>query len=148
MDLIALGALIRAKRGQAKITQETLALDVFGDSTRKGDISRIENGKVTPQEATLQKLCDALSISEAEMLPIRTARRADEQLANIPSLSREELQNLSARFELENAFTADDTELRRQLTIMADEFRTLKKLVIPLLPQNPNFFMGYDAEIV
>ncbi|WP_273508084.1 helix-turn-helix domain-containing protein, partial [Planktotalea frisia] len=64
MDLIALGALIRAKRGQAKITQETLALDVFGDSTRKGDISRIENGKVTPQEATLQKLCDALSISE------------------------------------------------------------------------------------
>ncbi|MDB9707599.1 helix-turn-helix domain-containing protein [Planktotalea frisia] len=83
MDLIALGALIHAKRGQAKITQETLALDVFGDSTRKGDISRIENGKVTPQEATLQKLCDALSISEAEMLPIRTARRADEQLANI-----------------------------------------------------------------
>jgi transcriptional regulator with XRE-family HTH domain len=132
MDLIALGALIHAKRGQAKITQETLALDVFGDSTRKGDISRIENGKVTPQEATLQKLCDALSISEAEMLPIRTARRADEQLANIPSLSREELQNLSARFGLENAFTADDTELRRQLTIMADEFRTLKKLVIQM----------------
>ena len=49
-----------------------------------------------------------------------------------PSLSREELQNLSARFGLENAFTADDTELRRQLTIMADEFRTLKKLVIQM----------------
>ena len=129
LDLIAFGALIKAKRGQAKITQETLALDVFGDSSRKGDISRIENAKTTPQEATIQKLCAALDISAAEMLPIRTARRADEQLENIPTLSREELQNLAARFELENAFTADDTELRRQLTFKADEYRALKSEV-------------------
>ena len=28
------------------------------------------------------------------------------------------------------------------------ESAQVKCVVIPLLPQNPNFFMGYDAEIV
>ncbi|WP_299625405.1 helix-turn-helix domain-containing protein [uncultured Tateyamaria sp.] len=126
LDPVAFGALIKRKRGEARLTQETLAGDVFGDSTRKADISRIENGRVTPQEATIQKLCDALAISAAETEHIRQARPAAEQLANIPALSREELQNLGARFELEGAFSLPDDELRRLLTLKADEHRVLK----------------------
>ena len=29
-----------------------------------------------------------------------------------------------------------------------DLHRKIWQIAIPLLPQNPNFFMGYDAEIV
>jgi hypothetical protein len=63
------------------------------------------------------------------MQPIRTGRRADEQLANIPTLSREELQNLAAWFELEAPFQTSDVSLRTQLTSKADEMRDLKSLV-------------------
>ncbi|MEL6451015.1 MAG: helix-turn-helix domain-containing protein [Pseudomonadota bacterium] len=129
LDPVAFGALIKRKRGEARLTQETLAGDVFGDGARKADISRIENGKMTPQEATIQKLCTALHISPAEMEPIRQARPAAEQLANIPALSREELQNLAARFGLESPFDMPDVELRRQLTLKADEHRALQSEV-------------------
>ncbi|MDP5358611.1 MAG: helix-turn-helix domain-containing protein [Paracoccaceae bacterium] len=71
LDLPAFGALITRILGEQRLTQETLALDVFGDSTRKGDISRIENARITPQEATIQRLCAALNISNAELDPIR-----------------------------------------------------------------------------
>ena len=128
-DVAAFGPLVRRKRGELKITQETLAGDVFGDSTRKGDISRIENAKTTPQEATVQKLCDALQISDAEMEPIRQSRPAAEQLANIPTLSREELQNLAARFGIEHSFDLPDPELRRLLTQKAEEYRSYKALI-------------------
>ncbi|MEP4553839.1 helix-turn-helix domain-containing protein, partial [Tateyamaria sp.] len=129
LDRIAFGALIKRTRGEARLTQETLAGDVFGDPTRKADISRIENGRVDPQEATIQKLCAALGISAAEMEPIRQSRPAAEQLANIPALSREDLQNLAARFELDGVYTMPDGELRRLLTLKADEHRALKSEV-------------------
>ncbi|MEP2889101.1 helix-turn-helix domain-containing protein, partial [Tateyamaria sp.] len=129
LDRIAFGALIKRKRGEACLTQETLAGDVFGDPTRKADISRIENGHTTPQEATIQKLCVVLNISAAEMEPIRQSRPAVEQLANIPALSREDLQNLAARFELDGVYTMPDGELRRLLTLKADEHRALKSEV-------------------
>ncbi len=45
---------------------------------------------------------------------------------HIPALSREELQNLGARFALDGAFTMPDGELRRLLKLKAEEFRTLK----------------------
>ncbi|MEP1381803.1 MAG: helix-turn-helix domain-containing protein [Paracoccaceae bacterium] len=125
LDQVAFGALVKRKRGEMRLTQETLAGDIFGDSTRKADISRIENGKVTPQEATIQKLCTALDISPAEMEHIRQARPTVEQLANIPALSREELQNLAARFGIENPYGANDTALRSQLTHKADDYRKL-----------------------
>ncbi|MGH1577628.1 hypothetical protein [Planktotalea sp.] len=132
LDLIALGALIKAKRGQAKITQETLALDVFGDSTRKGDISRIENAKTTPQEATLQKLCVALNISDAEMLPIRTGGASAKQLDQIPTLSRDQLELLAARFEIEKAHDKGDDELRHLLNDKAEEYRNLRHQIAAL----------------
>ena len=101
-DRIAYGALVKQRRGEKRLTQETLAGDVFGDVGRKGDISRIENGKITPQEATIQKLCQELGISDAEMAPIRQSRPMAERLAEIPTLSREDLQNLAARFGIED----------------------------------------------
>lgn len=124
-DPVAFGALVKSKRGAKRLSQENLAADVFGDPGRKGDISRIENARVTPQEATIQKLCTALGISEAEMAPIRQGRPAAEQLANIPALSREDLQNLASRFGLDKPFVTPDAELRRQLTQKADEHRKL-----------------------
>jgi transcriptional regulator with XRE-family HTH domain len=128
LDITAFAALIKRKRGEARLTQETLALDVFGDSARKADISRLENAKVPkPQEATVQKICKALDISPAEMEPIRQSRLSAAQLDHIPTLSREELQELAARFGIENPFDRSDTELRAQLKSKADEHRALVK---------------------
>jgi tetratricopeptide (TPR) repeat protein len=127
LDVTGFAALIKRKRGEARLTQETLALDVFGDAARKADISRLENARVpNPQEATIQKLCKALNISTAEMEPLRQSRPSAAQLDNIPSLSREALQNLAARFNIDDCFELPDEDLRKQLTLRADEFRALK----------------------
>jgi transcriptional regulator with XRE-family HTH domain len=129
LDVTAFGALVRQKRGQKRLTQETLAIDVFGESTRKGDISRIENGRVTPQEATVQKLCAALEISDAEMAPIRQSRPSARQLDEIPALSRDELQILASRFRHPAPYDADDPELREYLTGKAEEFRAYRATI-------------------
>lgn len=126
LDVTGFAALIKRKRGEARLTQETLALDVFGDPARKADISRLENARVpNPQEATVQKICQALNISAAEMEPLRQSRPSAAQLDNIPSLSREALQNLAARFNIEESFDLSDRELRRLLTLKAEEHRKL-----------------------
>jgi transcriptional regulator with XRE-family HTH domain len=129
LDVTAFGALVRQKRGQKRLTQETLAIDVFGESTRKGDISRIENGRVTPQEATVQKLCAALEISDAEMAPIRQSRPSARQLDEIPALSRDELQILASRFRHPAPYDADDPELREYLTGKAEEYRAYRATI-------------------
>ena len=127
MDVTGFAALIKRKRGEARLTQETLALDVFGDAGRKADISRLENAKTAnPHEATIQKICQALNITTAEMGPLRQSRPSAAQLDNIPSLSREALQNLAARFNIENSFELSDEVLRKELTKRADKFRALK----------------------
>lgn len=69
------------------------------------------------------------------MEPIRQARPLAEKLAEIPTLSREELQNLASRFGIENHFDAPDDALRRQLTLKADEYRELKKHVGTIDPK-------------
>jgi transcriptional regulator with XRE-family HTH domain len=132
LDVTAFGALVRQKRGQKRLTQETLATDVFGDAGRKGDISRIENGRTNPQEATVQKLCTALDISDAEMLAIRQSRPSAAQLDQIPTLSREELQNLAARFQIADAFDQPDAALREVLTQKAKEYRSYRATIAAL----------------
>ncbi|WP_143104156.1 helix-turn-helix domain-containing protein [Poseidonocella sedimentorum] len=117
---------MKRKRGEKRLTQETLAEDVFGDAGRKGDISRIENGKVTPQEATIQKLCTALDISNAELAPIRMARPDARQLDQIPTLSRDELELLAGRFRVADAVDKSDAELRELLDNKAAEYRDYK----------------------
>ncbi|MEL6645799.1 MAG: hypothetical protein AAFQ79_17845 [Pseudomonadota bacterium] len=134
-DYIAFGALIRRKRGEMGLTQPALAKRVFGKAERKADISRFEAGKKKPQEDTVQKLCLHLDISDAEIEPIRKARPLSETLGEIPTLSREELQNLASRFGIEDPFDAPDGELRRQLTLKADEYRDLKKQVDSIDPK-------------
>ncbi len=131
MDRVAFGALVKRKRGQKRLTQQTLAEDVFGDSSRKADISRIENAKVEPQEATIQKLCKVLGISEAEMAPIRSFRPAA-QLDQIPTLSRDDLELLASRFGAETPHDQSDGQLREFLTSKAQEYRKLRGQIAEL----------------
>jgi transcriptional regulator with XRE-family HTH domain len=130
LNITAFAALIRRKRGEAELTQETLALDVFGDSARNVDISRLENALTpNPQEATVQKLCTALNISAAEMEPIRQSRVSAAQLDQIPTLSREELENIATRFQIDDVFDRKDADLRQLLTHKATGYRALKSQV-------------------
>ena len=110
-----------------RLSQETLALDVFGDGKRKSDISRIERNESTPQEHTVQRLIKALSITEGDMAPIRAGRSTDQQLEALPTLSRAELVNLAYRFQIADADDQPDHALRAELTNRAEEYRALKR---------------------
>ena len=125
-DYPAFATLIRRKRGDLRLSQENLAAEALGDPGRKGDISKFENNKKKPQEKTIRARCDRLNISDAELDPIRQARPSAKQLDMIPSLSREELENLASRFEIEGVYDKSDSDLRQQLTYKAEEYRTLK----------------------
>lgn len=126
-DHAAFAALVKRKRGETRLSQANLASDVFGDEARKSDISRIEAGKSTPQEQTVQKLVRALGISEAEMATIRRGLNTDQQLDALPSLSRAELVNLAYRFQISDADDHSDLVLRSELTSRAEEYRSLKR---------------------
>ena len=145
LDQVAYGALVRAKRGQKKLTQETLALDVFGDSTRKGDISRIENGKVAPQEATIQKINSVLGITEAEMIPIRQARVTARDLDNLPALDRDDLELLATRFQITDAPDLSPRQLRDLLHEKAKDYRALRKEVDDLRTVSPRLANQHAA---
>ncbi|WP_146343750.1 helix-turn-helix domain-containing protein [Falsiphaeobacter marinintestinus] len=62
------GRLIKRVRGDLGVTQPDLADQVFGDRARKGDISKLENGRVpNPQAETVAKICGALGIDPTEV---------------------------------------------------------------------------------
>jgi len=126
-DHLAFAALVKRMRGELRLSQANVALDVFGDEARKSDISRLEAGKSTPQEQTVQKLIKALRISEADMAPIRAGRSTDQQLDALPTLSRAELVNLAYRFQIADADDLPDHVLRAELTNRAEEYRALKR---------------------
>lgn len=67
-DLKAFGSLIRERRTIARLSQEAVAASAFGNASRKGYISTIENGLtkgLKPQ--TVQRLADALDIPRDEV---------------------------------------------------------------------------------
>ena len=60
------------------------------------------------------------------MEPIRQSRLSAAQLDHIPTLSREELENIATRFEIAGVFDRSDADLRHLLTQKATEYRALK----------------------
>jgi transcriptional regulator with XRE-family HTH domain len=125
-DYPAFAALIKSKRGALKWSQESLATETFGDPARKGDISKFENARKRPNETTIQRLCTTLAISDAEMAPIRLGRPTSKQLDQIPTLSRDQLELLASRFDIDGAHSKRDEDLRQLLTQKAEEHRNLK----------------------
>ncbi|MEM1429613.1 MAG: hypothetical protein AAGG09_09160, partial [Pseudomonadota bacterium] len=125
-DRDAYGALVRRKRGEKRLSQENLAEDALGDPGRKGDISRIENGKTAPHETTILKINAQLNISDAEMEPIRNSASAAAKLGNLPTLSRDELELLASRFEVEKPHDKTDAALRELLGQKAEEYRSYR----------------------
>ncbi|MBD9596378.1 helix-turn-helix domain-containing protein [Ensifer sp. ENS05] len=66
------GAIVRERRGIEGLSIADLAVRAFDDAGRKGDISRIENGKVpNPQAKTVDALAVALNILPEEVLICR-----------------------------------------------------------------------------
>lgn len=86
MDVKKLGKLIKTRRGSLGLTQGDLAKAVFGDAARKGDISRLENARVSnPHQATLQKTFTALALDHALLLELEGVM--DVEIAEAPSKS-------------------------------------------------------------
>jgi len=144
-DHHAFGALIRQKRGEKGWTQPELAEKVFGHVSRKSDISRFERGQKVPQEDTVQKLMFHLDITEAEMTPIRQSNLKASALDNIPALSRQDLENLSARFNIDDPYGQSDAALRNELTKRAEDYRALRKEVNDLKTASPRFANQHAA---
>ena len=134
----AFGRLVKRKRAEKKLTQAQLAaalylnLDPEEAEKRKGDISKLENGKVpNPTTQTIQKLANALDISEDDLdaLQRRVQMSPSEKLDNVAVLDRDQLELLAGRFEIEKPHALSDPDLRDLLTKKAEEYRALKEEV-------------------
>ena len=131
----AFGRLIKRKRAEMRMTQAQLACALYPNLSaeeaekRKGDISKLENGKVSnPTTQTIKRLADALDISDDELdaLERRVQMSASDQLDNVSALDRDQLELLAGRFDIEKPHTLSDATLRDLLTQKAEEYRALK----------------------
>jgi tetratricopeptide (TPR) repeat protein len=129
----AFGRLMKRKRG-TRVTQAQLACLLYPNlgedaEKRKGDISKLESGKVpNPNAATVRKIADALGITdeEIETLQRRALAPLSDQLQEIPVLSRDELELLASRFELDRPHTHSNTALKEFLTKKAADYRQVR----------------------
>ncbi|MEO1681594.1 MAG: hypothetical protein AAFU80_25915 [Pseudomonadota bacterium] len=127
------GRLI-AERRAGRFTQGQLAARVWpGDSQaeekRKGDISKLENGKVAkPNPTTVERIRSVLGIELGEIEDLRRQSQLStaQQLAEIPTLSQEELENLAARFGFADPYDISPEKLRQFLSEKAKDYRALK----------------------
>lgn len=130
----AFGQLVKLKRGAQGVTLAELARRAYpnlGDDaeTRKGDLSKLENGKVlNPNASTVRKIADALGITDEEIETLQRRARSplSDQLRDIAVLSRDELELLASRFEAERPHTRSDADLKDFLTKKAEEYRCVR----------------------
>ena len=123
-----------AERRAGRFTQGQLAAEVWpGDSEaetkRKGDISKIERGKVAnPHPTTVKRISDALGISAAEIEELRRLAQLPmgERLQQVPTLSRDDLELLAGRFGISDPYDRTDADLRGQLMEKAKDWRALR----------------------
>ncbi|MEM7520054.1 MAG: helix-turn-helix transcriptional regulator [Pseudomonadota bacterium] len=130
------GRLIKSRRAK-RFTQGQLAALVWpgdpqAEDTRKGDISKIENGRVAnPHPTTVAKIADAIGISEAEIDELRKQAHltTTAKLTDIPTLSLDALQILASKFGIGDPYEQSADTLREQLTLKAEEHRALIKQI-------------------
>lgn len=126
------GKLIRAYRDDLGLSARDLAERVWDDSGRKASISRLENGHVLrPEAKTVQAIAhaldippeeiDALRLADAVPLPALTA-----DLESLARHSRDQLEALANRFEIDRAFERSESELRKLLEWKAEEYRAYR----------------------
>ena len=126
----AFGRLVKRRRSEQRITQGQLAAKLFpkienAEDTRKGDISKLENGKVAnPQTTTIKKIADILDITEAEIDQLQREAQtpAAQKLDHLNTLSRDALELLASRFDIEKPRRLSDSELVGVLTQKAEDF--------------------------
>ena len=119
------------------MTQGDLAAALFPNDdnarhTRKGDISKLENGKVpNPQTRTVTDIAKILGISEQQIDELRRQVQLSpsQQLDNLGVLDRDQLELLAGRFEIDRAVAMTDMELVQRLTLKAEEYRSYREQV-------------------
>ncbi len=140
----AFGRLIKRKRAETKTTQGQLAcalypnLDAEEAEKRKGDISKLETGKVAnPATTTIKRLSDALGITDEEIdaLQHRAQMSPKDQLENISALTRDQLELLASRFEIETPHTLSEGQLQQLLTQKAKEYRSYRTIIENIDPR-------------
>jgi tetratricopeptide (TPR) repeat protein len=128
---------MKRKRAGLRLTQGQLAAilypnDANAAETRKGDISKLENGKVAnPNTTTITKIAKALGIStdEIDTLQRQAQMSPAQQLDHIATLPRDTLELLASRFEIQTPHRLTDAELQDMLTKKAEEYRSYRALI-------------------
>ena len=88
------GQEVRRARKTQGLTQEQLADRVLGDPTRKGDVSKLENGHREPTAETVRRYADALGIPAATIAALRAqAHPSTVDAAQEPDVARIVAQN-------------------------------------------------------
>ncbi|MEM8555093.1 MAG: helix-turn-helix transcriptional regulator [Pseudomonadota bacterium] len=129
-----LGREMKSKRAKLRLTQGQLAAQIWpgdetAEETRKADISKLENGKVpNPHTTTVKRVSDVLGFSDGDIAKFRheAALSPAQRLEEIPTLSRDQLELLASRFEIERPHEQSDAALREVLTKKAEEYRSFR----------------------
>ncbi|KAA9005069.1 helix-turn-helix domain-containing protein [Histidinibacterium aquaticum] len=129
------GRLVRSYREDIGLSARDLAIRVWNDEARKSSISRLENGRVgRPAAETVQKIALALDIPQEEIDGLR-APSADigsvlsQHLGDLARSSRDQLEALAARFEIDRAYDRSSENLRQLLEAKADEYRAYRRKI-------------------
>ena len=135
----AFGRLVKRKRGEMypKWTQGDLAAALYPNQddareTRKGDISKLENGKVAnPNTNTITNIAKALDISadEIDTLQRQAQMSPAQQLDHLATLPRDALELLASRFEIPTPHRLSVPELQDALSKRAEQYRSYRALI-------------------
>jgi len=148
---VTFGRLLKARRGQKKWSQETLAREALGNPDRKSYVSALENGKLAQVSATtIQRLADCLDIPQSEIdalhgysgdiaATLDALRRENgtlsDALRNREHASYDQLVALATRFEIEAPHRRSEADLRDLLNKKAEEWAANKTVIDAIDPR-------------
>ncbi|WP_223877886.1 helix-turn-helix domain-containing protein [Histidinibacterium aquaticum] len=127
------GRLVRSYREDTGLSLRDLAVRVWDDEGRKASLSRLENGRVgRPAAKTVQLIALALDIPQEEIdrlhePALEPVVDLSAQLDYLSRSSRDQLEALALRFEIERVFERPSSELRELLERKAEEFRAYRR---------------------
>ncbi|WP_282027045.1 helix-turn-helix domain-containing protein [Limimaricola cinnabarinus] len=129
---VKFGRLVRSYREDLGLSVRDLAIRVWNDEARKSSVSRLENGRVgRPAAGTVQKIALALDIPQEEIDGLRAPSSdigsvLSQHLGDLARSSRDQLEALAVRFEIDRAYDRSSDDLRRLLEAKADEYRSYR----------------------
>lgn len=129
-----LGQLVKVRRLQARLSQANLAQLVWPSekdalNSRKGEISRLENGWIrNPHGTTIRRFASALGITDGDLLALAIASSEPNEIDGLlTGHDRTDVDSAARRFGIEDADRLQLTALKEELLATIDGWEVLQE---------------------